>query len=68
MIWQNRMSAKILWLALLAISTSIIRTQVGHPAFRKLPKPIFHQTLIWLILLSGIALVLREMAAIVFKA
>jgi uncharacterized membrane protein YfcA len=68
MIWQNRMSADILWLALLAIPTSIIGTQVGLLAFRKLPEPIFHQTLIWLILLSGIALVLREMAAIVFQA
>jgi uncharacterized membrane protein YfcA len=68
MIWQNRMSANILWLALLAIPTSIIGTQVGLLAFRKLPEPIFHQTLIWLILLSGIALVLREMAAIVFQA
>jgi uncharacterized membrane protein YfcA len=68
MIWQNRMSADILWLALLAIPTSIIGTQVGLLAFRKLPEPIFHQTLIWLILLSGIALVLHEMAAIVFQA
>ena len=42
MIWQNRMSANILWLALLTISTSIIRTQVGLLAFRKLPEPIFH--------------------------
>ena len=68
MIWQNRMSADILWLALLAISTSIIGTQVGLLALRNLPRPIFHQTLIWLILLSGIALVLREMAGIVFQA
>ena len=68
MIWQNRMSANILWLTLLTIPTSIIRTQVGLPAYRRLPEPIFHQTLIWLNLLSGIALVLREMAAIVFQA
>lgn len=68
MIWQNRMSADILWFALPAISTSIIGTQVGLLAFHKLPEPIFHQTLIWLILLSGIALALREMGAIVFQA
>ena len=68
MIWHNRMSSNILWLALLAIPTSIIGTQGGLPAFRKLPEPIFHQTLIWLIILSGIALVLREVAVIVFQA
>jgi uncharacterized membrane protein YfcA len=68
MIWQNRMSANILWLALLAIPTSIIGTRVGLLALRNLPRPIFHQTLNWLILLSSIALVLREMAGIVFQA
>jgi uncharacterized membrane protein YfcA len=66
MIWQNRMTADIIWLALLAIPTSLIGTQVGLLTFRKLPEPIFHRTLIWLILLSGIALVLREITAIVF--
>ena len=54
--------------ALLAIPTSIIGTWVGLLALRNLPRPIFHQTLNWLILLSGIALVLREMAGIVFQA
>ena len=58
----------IMWCALLATPISIIGTQVGVLAFRKLPEPIFHQTLIWLILLSCVALVLREMAAIVFQA
>ena len=66
MIWQNRMSANILWLTLLTIPTSIIRTQVGLPAYRRLPEPIFHQTLTKLVLLSSLTLVLSEMAAIVF--
>ena len=62
------MSADIFWLPLLAVPTSIIGTQVGLLAFRKLPEPIFHQTLICFILLSGIALVLHKMAAIVVQA
>ena len=66
MIWQNRMFSRILWLALLAIPVSIIGTQVRHLAFRKLPEPIFHQTLTKLVLLSSLTLVLSEMAAIVF--
>ena len=41
MIWQSRVSADILWLALLATPISIIGTQVGLLAFRKLPEPIF---------------------------
>ena len=66
MIWQGRMTADIIWLALLAIPTSLIGTQVGLLTFRKLPESMFHRTLIWLILLSGTALVLREITAIIF--
>ena len=43
------------------------RNAGGAPAYRRLLNR-FSPSLIWLNLLSGIALVLREMAAIVFQA